>query len=563
MSERRMGMREKEFNLLKEPWIKVMTPSLEQKEVSLTEAFIYAHKYVDLSGEMPTQDAALLRLLLAVAVTVFYRYDAYGEEMELSERNSSNVEDVLERWKEYWEIGRFPEQAVRNYLESYSERFWLFHPETPFWQVSNLQYGTDYDVKCLFGNIKESMNKTTKHHFSMIDGEELYHLSYGEAVRWLVHLNAYAINLKADKKSPGTQLPVGTGRLGELGFIMVNGRNLFQILMLNLCVLSNEGIWGTPNPTWEQSVCTEQGRKIGIPDNLPERYTIQSRRIMLKRDSNGNITGFRALGGDFYPVENDIGEPMTIWKEKKVDKKTGEELPQTPQTHNPAVHAWREFPTIFMAKNENKQKSSVPGVVQWINMLYRAKIISISSLITFRMIGMVYGDQMKYNYGDCVNDTLTISAKLLNDLNTVDRVWINNVSDQIDKCQLVANDALNHFAYKLCKLLYGNASSKNGIKDYLIRQYYFSIDVPFREWLIGINPSQTKREDIMLEWEKQSYRYAKRTVEDYIITRVTDIYTSRIDDAKGGKAQLLSIPKIVNEYLAELNRIYIQTKNTP
>lgn len=67
----------------------------------------------------------------------------------------------------------------------------------------------------------------------------------------------------------------------------------------------------------------------------------------------------------------------------------------------------------------------------------------------------------------------------------------------------------------------------------------------------------------MLEWEKQSYRYAKRTVEDYIITRVTDIYTSRIDDAKGGKAQLLSIPKIVNEYLAELNRIYIQTKNTP
>lgn len=561
MNERRMRMQEKEFNLLKEPWIKVITPSLEQKEVSLMDALIHAHEYVDLSGEMPTQDAAILRLLLAVAVTVFYRYDVYGEESELSEENYSDAEEILERWKEYWETGRFPEPIIRNYLENYTERFWLFHPKTPFWQVNNLQYGTDYDIKCLFGNIKESMNKATKHHFSMTDGEELYRLSYGETARWLVHLNAYAINMKADKKAPGTQSPVGTGRLGELGFIMVNGENLFQILMMNLCALSNEGIWGLPKPIWEQPVCIEQGRKIGIPDNLPERYTIQSRRIMLKRNSDGYLTGFRALGGDFYPVENDIGEPMTIWKEKRVDKKTGEELPPLPQIHNPAVHAWREFPTILNVKNGGGQKSHIPGVVQWVNTLCREKIVPTSSLITFRMIGMVYGDQMKYNYGDCVNDALTMSAELLNDLNSTDRVWITCISDQVEKCQSVANNALNHFAYKLCKLLYGNGASKNGIKDYLIRQYYFSIDVPFREWLAGIIPTQTKRDEKISEWEKQSYRYARKTIEDYIVTLGTDIYISREDDSKGNKTKILSIPKIMNEYLAELSMIYVQTEN--
>ena len=124
-----------------------------------------------------------------------------------------------------------------------------------------------------------------------------------------------------------------------------------------------------------------------------------------------------------------------------------------PQTHNPNVYAWREFPTILNAKGENNQK--MPGIVQWVNTLYCMKIISTASLITFRIVGMVYGDQMKYNYGDCINDTLTMSAELVNDLNNKDRIWITCISDQIEKCQSVAKEALNHFAYKLYKLLYG------------------------------------------------------------------------------------------------------------
>ena len=88
---------------------------------------------------------------------------------------------------------------------------------------------------------------------------------------------------------------------------------------------------------------------------------------------------------------------------------------------------------------------------------------------------------MKYNYGDCVNDTLTLSAKLLNDLNSTDKVWITRISDQVEKCQAVAGNALNHFASKMCRLLYGSSAAKSGIKAHLIRQYYFSIDAPFRD----------------------------------------------------------------------------------
>lgn len=536
-------MQEKEFNLLDEPWIKVLTPSLERKEVSLTDVLIYSHEYTNLSGEMPTQDAAILRVLLAIVTTIFYRYDENGEKEELSDENESDVKDVLDRWRAYWEMGELPGQAVRTYLEAYRERFWLFHPETPFWQVNDLQYGTDYNVECLFGNMKESMNKATKHHFSMIDGEELYRLSYAETARWLIHLNAYAVNLKTDRKAPGQNQPVGIGRLGQLGFVMVNGENLFQIFMLNLCPLNKKELWGQPKPAWERDICREQGHEIAPPDNLPELYTIQSRRIMLKRDQKGDLTGFRALGGDFYTVEDDFNEPMTLWREKS-GKKKEEKQTFLPKRHDPAIHAWREFPTLIKGENETR----IPGIVQWMNTLCRKRLIASASSITFRMIGMVYGDQMSYTYGDCVNDTLVMSAGLLNDLG---KVWVESICDEIYKCQSVAEKALSHFSRKMCKLLYGNGTAKNDIKGVLISQYYFSVDHAFREWLMYIDPVENNREDKLMEWEKQSFVYARKTVEDYIKTLKTNIYMYRMDGN-----ELLTVPKILKDYLSELYRIY-------
>lgn len=564
-------MQEKEFNLLDEPWIKVITPSLEQKEVSLTDAMIHAHEYKGLSGEMPTQDAAVLRVLLAAAVTIFYRYDACGrpeklvsedeEEDELDDDTEEADEEgertVLRRWQRYWKRGRFPEQAVREYLATWSERFWLFHPETPFWQVKDLRYGTDYGVECLFGNIKESKNEKTRHHFSMTEGEELYHLSYGEAARWLVHLNAYAVNMKTDKNAPGMGLPVGVGRLGQLGFVMVNGDNLFQILMLNLCARNTDkDIWAEPKPVWEQTVRTEQGCKRNAFENLPELYTIQSRRIMFKRDKDGGITGFRAIGGDFCPLEDAFYEPMTIWKLKKEDKKTNQDSRHfLPQTHDPAVHAWREFPTLFDfgGSEDEKKKKRIPGVVQWIQTLQNIKLLPSNSLITFKIIGMVYGDQMSYTYGDCVNDSLTLSADLLAELNGV---WRKYITDQVGKCQAVAKEALYHAANQFCKLLYGDGSAKSGIREALVTQYYFSIDAPFREWLVSIKPTSDSADEKQAEWEEQSYYYARKTVEDYITTLGTDLYLNREEEIKGGRKKLLTIPGIMNEFLWELGKVY-------
>lgn len=64
-------MKEIEFDLLTEPWIRVRLKDNTVQEVSLTEALVSAQDYVDLAGEMPTQDAAVLRRCWRCCLSVF------------------------------------------------------------------------------------------------------------------------------------------------------------------------------------------------------------------------------------------------------------------------------------------------------------------------------------------------------------------------------------------------------------------------------------------------------------------------------------------------------------
>ena len=129
-------MPDKEFNLLHEPWICVMTPDAEVKEVSILDAFRHAHEYRAISGELPTQNVAILRLLLAILHAVFGRVDvegnAFDEDGESNALCDLDPEDAYDRWQSLWELGKFPMKPIEDYLSHYEDRFWLFHPETPF-----------------------------------------------------------------------------------------------------------------------------------------------------------------------------------------------------------------------------------------------------------------------------------------------------------------------------------------------------------------------------------------------------------------------------------------------
>lgn len=530
---------EKKFNLLDEPWIRVLTEDTKTIEVSLTELFKNAHKYRRLACEMPTVDISILRLLLAVALTVFYRYDAEGNYDELEE-SENDPDDVLERWEEYMDRGCFNGEVFEKYLETYRERFWLVHPETPFNQVPKLQYGTSYGVQSLVGNIKESKHEATRHHFSIAEQNEL---EMAEAARWLINLQGYAVNIKYDKKAPGTKEAVGTGRMGQMGLLYVDALNIYELIMRNLIALRDgEELWARPSPCWEREVVVEQGRCIVMPNNLPELYTIQSRRVSLLCDKE-MIIGFRAIGGDFFPLDNSFCEQMTIWKVAKEDKKSGQKV-FAPKTINNEESVWREFPYIFYSKKTDR----TPGLVLWMERLYEYKLIPQNTILTFGSVSFEYGNR-SYTYGKCSSDSLALSSDFLGKLGNT---WVALISDEIEKCKCVSQEGFLYVAKCIAKLFYGeNNDKKREILRSLSNEYYSAIDFLFREWLSRIKPEESERDKLLTEWEKLSRRSAINVMENYVYSMRQKTFEYRED----GK-NILSIPQIEREFKSKIYRIY-------
>ncbi|MGN0564110.1 MAG: type I-E CRISPR-associated protein Cse1/CasA, partial [Candidatus Heritagella sp.] len=211
-------MKTQEFNLLEEPWICLLEKDGSIAEVSLPEAFGRAHTVVDLAGEVPAQNVAVLRWMLAVLITVFSRVDADGTPAPLEKPR-----DALLRWKQLWERKQFPAPVIRNYLERWRHRFWLFDEDYPFLQVPGAKVGTQYEASKLNGELLESNHKLR--HFQMRSGDPKNQLTYAEAARWILFLNGYDDSgLKAKNKSSskekGTDKSPGIGYLGKLGVIV-------------------------------------------------------------------------------------------------------------------------------------------------------------------------------------------------------------------------------------------------------------------------------------------------------------------------------------------------------
>ena len=305
-------MKEIEFNLLTEPWIRVRLRDNTVREVSLTEALVSAQDYVDLAGEMPTQNAAVLRLLLAVLFTVFSRVDAKGKFQPLAQSD-----DALERWSELWH-----------------------------------------------GEMSESGNKLRL--FPLYAGQSKEQLSYPQAARWLLCVNGYD---DTSAKPKGKGLPsVGAGWLGKIGFIQAQGDNLYETLMLNLTLLrDSRECWGESKPCWElEAPKSAERTEICCPDNPAQLLTLQSRRLLLHRTGE-NVDGFCLLGGDFFPRENVFAEQMTIWRTMPIKK--NEPVVFVPCRHDPAKQFWREFPAVFCQDSGHR-----PGVVCWIEKLQEKRL---------------------------------------------------------------------------------------------------------------------------------------------------------------------------------------------
>ena len=509
-------MEQMEFNLLDEPWIRVMTEDCTVVERSLMQVLLNSHQYQRLAGELPTQDVALLRLLLAILQTVFYRVDPEGEDDPIEDRAAA-----IRRWQALWNAGRFPVQPIRTYLETWKDRFWLFHPEHPFYQVPAAAVGTKFKASKLNGELSESAHKMRL--FPLRDGEEKETLSYAEAARWLVTLIGFD-DSASTKKETGT----GTGWLGDRVNVYAIGENLFETLMLNLVFLKDgRYVWAENMPAWEQpTMTTAKKREIPLPDNQAELLTLQSRRLILSREED-RVTGFSSTGGDFFGKEgrvNAFSEQMTLWRAGKTPKNA---VPQfVPASVDPLRQMWRDFEVIL----GRREDTHIPGVVAWLTELRRKNVIP-RKYVHIASVGVTY-DSKKGSIADIISDHLDFQMSLLD---AAGELWIVLVGGEIHLIDKVAR-ALGALAEGLYLAQGGQLDgagkkARQSQRDEGMRLLYAAVDLPFREWLAHIGAQHGDDENTRAQeqqcWRSIVFRIADNLGREMVRDAGTAAFTGR------------------------------------
>lgn len=469
-------MKEREFNLCYEPWILVMRRDCQIEKVSLLDALIHAQEYRGLGGESESQNIAVLRLLLGVLHTVFFRKDESGEDVEID-----SPREAVRRWKAVWDGGMFPGEPIQKYFHQWESRFWLFDPEYPFFQVPKIE-GTVNPVKKMNGELVESSNKVQL--FSMRSGQKKNVLTYDEAARWIVYLQSFD---DTAVKKPSPKLC----HTGAMGLVFVKGETLFETLMFNWTLLKDGmELWGEPKPAWERIVpLAEKLTELPLPDNQAELFTLQCRRILLHRE-DGFVTEYTEAAGEYIEKESIFSEQMTFWKIVKV--KGIEKI--YPKNHDKSKQMWREF-SVFLGNTARR-----PGIVSWISLLQNRSIIPRDRLVTFGIVGLEYGN-INCGVVDEFFDALEFQAGVLNDLN---KSWQTRIIEEIQRCEQLASYT-EILGRELNKAIGGDGSSggKNAKE-----QAYYRLDIPFRRWLLGIEVKQAleRQNAYRKEWRKTSQK---------------------------------------------------------
>jgi CRISPR system Cascade subunit CasA len=525
-------MPEKEFNLLHEPWLLVMRPDGEIETVSLLELFERAQEFRGLAGELPTQDVAVLRLLLAILHAVFARWDPEGRESPLS-----SPTEARRRWKALWEQKAFPYTVIKHYLLSYEERFWLFHPQYPFYQVPELKIATEYTAAKLNGELSQSSNKLRL--FPQCTGESQERLSYAEATRWLLYVNAFddtSAKPTRDKERVDKLPSPGAGWLGKLGLITAIGDNLFETLMLNLVLLRDGGseLWGEETPIWEvENVKTAERTPIPIPDNLSALYTLQSRRLLLKRDED-SIIGYMLLGGDFLMKENAFTEQMTV--SRNVAKKKTDRPEYSPQRHDPTRQLWSDF-SALIAQTEGKHR---PGVVSWLASLSGRDYIPCAHF-RFQTAAVKYGDK-DFFVDDVFSDSVSFDARLLTDLGAA---WVSVIAGEIGITDKLVSK-VGQLAQNLAKAAgsYDGSGAWNAARE----QAYFRLDIPFRQWLESIDPENSDMDDARNAWWKLSQSIVRDLGKELVEQAGPRAFVGRMVKEKSGEYRYTA-PELYNRFI--------------
>lgn len=480
-----------DFNLCNEPWIPVLYVSGQTQEVSLKQLFDESNSIRKIHSGDATTDVAIL----GVAVAIFFRA-------------------VLENKEEYGELYREPKKWIQNissggseqlyfvqdYLKKYQDRFNLFDAERPFMQVADL-HTSKGEVKPVSRLVLDSESE----YFSMRAEQALTSLSYAEAARYLVTVQAYDYSgIKSGavgdpRVKGGRGYPIGVGWYGTTGKIIIHGENLIETLLY--CIdyeqlLNVEKVKGKSHrialqdkPVWERELpdtAAPRAYKGGDPTKykdepapaagMCEILTWQSRRVRLFPE-NGRVTGVLVSNGDKWLDRNTYTDPLTAYRFSK-NQSTQTHYVWMPQTHSAERTLWRGADALLTRLSSSQEKQNKPATV--IRQISSGKYFSPDTKTKIQLVGMVYGTQSSI-VEETIDESVTLELGILTEQGAeISAMVRDNIQLTMD-----ASIALGQYAGNLLRAAGKEYEFRPSVTESILHR----MEDEFRSWLADLSVS--------------------------------------------------------------------------
>lgn len=310
------------FNLVTQPWVPVRQDD-RLIEVSLRDALLRAGEFQGIEDPSPLVVGALHRFLLAVL-----------------HRALAGPQDPAQA--AIWFRDGFPEGAIRDYLARYHDRFDLFDPARPFYQVPD--FGPELSSRSwtiLAPELNSDNNKV------LFDHTVTAHpgpLRPALAARLLVANQVFALSAGKSVLCHTATAPIATAVN-----LLVQGETLRETLCLNLAPYTARQ-YARDRAAWEEEPLTvaflgDCALARRPPVGIVDRYTWQTRAIRLHpeaRDDETIVTRISYASGVRCDDPAEIGDPLVAYRRDPKDATR-----RYPLGFREGRALWRDFHALF------------------------------------------------------------------------------------------------------------------------------------------------------------------------------------------------------------------------
>jgi CRISPR system Cascade subunit CasA len=403
------------FNLWREPWIRVTRPDGTSAELGIGACLAEAHTIAALHDPSPLVVAGVHRLLTAILQAI------------CAPRDLGDIQALLA-------TGCFAPTRLEDFAARYGERFDLFHPTAPFLQTGDVpldgwrkpEKGQQRDwadpkpIAALFAEVPAETNRSHFHHIT----DESHRACPACCARGLLTISAFA-------SSGGAGIRPSINGVPPV-YVLPASSTLFESLALSLTAPGYQPPTADPHradlAAWNIPPTVGKNTQVSAVGYL-ESLTFPARRMRLyPRAEATTCTQCGAptsvvVGTLLFEMGHWLSEGSGIWEDPfaafRKPRGPGKRDDAGPKPVRPeeGKALWREYGGLLLAEREEQLR---PRVVQQVSRLVDRGALHDLSLVRFRCIGLRTDGKAKIF--EWLDEALEAPPAILSDLDASERV---------------------------------------------------------------------------------------------------------------------------------------------